>query len=135
MGLVLRGLAIDAARVGFTVVDLARLFGKALADVIAIGLDLGPQLAEFLPDLDRHGRHLGGGCRGLLAALADARRHGSLGGFGIAAFGAGELAAGHLPVGGAAVTKPGLEDMALGAFDVEQDHCRAILLPRTAGYM
>src|SRR5260370_25637545 len=64
-GLVLRGLAIDAAGVALAVVDLARFLGKLVADIVAIGLDLGAQLTELLADLDRHGRHLGGRCGGL----------------------------------------------------------------------
>jgi hypothetical protein len=46
LGLGVARFAIDTARVGLAVVDLAGLFGEALSDVIAVGLDLAPQFGQ-----------------------------------------------------------------------------------------
>src|SRR5258708_36505087 len=61
-GLLVAGLAIDAALVALAVVDLARLLGKLVADMLAVLLDLLAHLDQGFPQLLRHllghARHL-----------------------------------------------------------------------------
>src|SRR6266851_10435581 len=107
VGLLVAGLAIDAALVALAVVDLARLLGELVADMLAVLLDLLAHLEQRLAQLLRHvlghGRHLlllrrrrRRGCRGRrfdvrpLASFAKARRHRRAGNLGVAAHGAAD---------------------------------------------
>ena len=49
-----RGFAIDAAGIGFAVVDPARLFGEIAADVVAILLHLGTHALQQSDKLRGH---------------------------------------------------------------------------------
>src|SRR5262249_38359557 len=67
-----RGLAIDAAPFDLVVMDLSRLLGEPVADIIGILLDMAPKLAHRLDELGRLGLLLAGEHRH--AALAAAVR-------------------------------------------------------------
>ena len=100
--------------------DAARLLGKALADVIAVGLDLAPHLRQ-------RGAHLGRRDRRLVARASDIGRHQRLLDLRIAAIRTGDLARLLLRLKPVAVAEPALEFMAGSASQREQDH-RADLL-------
>src|ERR1700758_1332253 len=63
------GFAINAVRIDFAIVDAPGFFRKALADVIAVGLDLPPHFDQRGAELCRRDR------RGNLPRSAEARRH------------------------------------------------------------
>ncbi len=126
-GLVDRRLAVDAAAGGLAVMDLARLLGKALADVVEGLLDMlakRAQLAHRPGDGRRRVCRRAFGGQSLVSASAarDLGRHRRLGDPAVAADRADDLARGGLRVVGRAVTKPSLEDVVMGAFEVEDDH-------------
>src|SRR5262245_47329758 len=148
LGLLARGLAVDAARRGLLVVDLARLLGEARTDVLRLGLDLGAHLAHGggqlavggeavrlglrlrgrSRGLRRGGRLSGGLGRPLLGgALGDAGRHQRLLDPGRAAARTVDLAALGLAVEGRAVGEPGLELVTLVAFEPVADHEASLL--------
>ena len=54
LGLLLAGLAVDAALVALAVVDLARFLGELVADMLAVLLDLGAHLEQRLAQLLGH---------------------------------------------------------------------------------
>src|SRR5438046_67806 len=62
-------LAVDAVRVDFAIMDTPGFFGKSVADVIAMGLDLLPNLTQRRAKLRRRDRRRG------LSRAAEARRH------------------------------------------------------------
>src|SRR5207247_7366752 len=84
--LILARLAIDAVRIDLAVMDAAGLLGKPIADVIAIGLDLLPQLDQRRAELRRRDR------RHCLARPSEARCHHRFLDRGTDAFGAPDLA-------------------------------------------
>src|SRR5690606_18564126 len=47
-GLLGRGVAVDATRVGLAVMDLARLFGELVPDIVAGGFDMPAKLAQLV---------------------------------------------------------------------------------------
>src|SRR5438046_447714 len=51
--LLFAGLAVDAVRIDFAIVDAPGFFGEALADVIAVGLDLPPHFEQRRAKLRR----------------------------------------------------------------------------------
>src|SRR4029077_9613574 len=114
--LVLARLAIDAVRIDLTVMDAAGLFGKAGADVIAIGLDLPAQLDQCRAKLRRRDR--GHGFPGSAAAGG----HYCLINRGIAAFRTGDVTRLPLRLERVPVAKPALELVAAGATQRAQDH-------------
>src|SRR3546814_1895012 len=97
LGLVLAGLAVDVALVGFAIMDFARLFGELVANVIGVLLDMVAQLAQRLHH-DSFLLHLVGCLRRFRAA--DTGRHRRLGDFPRIAHRARDLAAGRLAVVG-----------------------------------
>src|SRR5438067_399707 len=82
--LLFAGLAVDAVRIDFAIVNAPGFFGEALADVIAVGLDLPPHLDQRCAKLCRRDRW-----RSLLRS-AEARRHYRFFDRGLTAFGAGD---------------------------------------------
>src|SRR5439155_7311014 len=112
--------AIDAVRIDLAVMNAARLLGKALADVIAIGLDLAAHLRK-------RGEHLSRRDWRLIARASDIGRHQRLLDLRIAAIRTGDLARLLLRLKPVAVAEPALEFMAGSASQREQDH-RADLL-------
>src|SRR5437868_604265 len=54
LGLLVGGLAVDAALVAFAVMDLARLLGELRPDMLAVLLDLLAQLEQRLAHLLGH---------------------------------------------------------------------------------
>src|ERR1700680_4989536 len=115
--------AIDAVRVGLTVMDATRLLGKALADIVAVLFDLPPHFHQGGAHLRRRYR------QALVARAADIRCHPRLLHLGVAAIRASDLAGLVLCLEALAVADPGLEFMAGRAAQREQDH-RANLLTR-----
>src|SRR5215510_13224986 len=102
LGFFFGGLAVDAALVAFAVMNLARLLGELVADVLAVLLDMLADFDECLAQFLRHvslkrrhllllrrrhwRRHPSRSFDGLLlAALAQARRHRRALDFGVAA--------------------------------------------------
>src|SRR5882757_8494279 len=131
-GLLVAGLAVDAALVALAVMDLARLLGELAADMLAVLLDLLAHLEQGFAQLLRHvlghGRHLlllrrrSSRSRGNrrfdvrpLASFAEARRHGRAGDLGVAAHGAADQGLLFLAFVGLAVLEPALEFVAFGA--------------------
>src|SRR5690242_1844114 len=104
--------------------DAARLFGEAIADMLAIGFDLPAQLLQHLPYLPRRRWR----CLGHWRA-GHSRRHRGLFDGGIAAIRASHLLPATLPVEGGAVTEPGFEFVPGRASQLEQDHSRSDSLP------
>src|SRR6266851_4938096 len=133
VGLLVAGLAIDAALVALAVVDLARLIGELVADMLAVLLDLLAHLeqgfAQLLRHVPGHGCHLLLLRRGswrrsgsgrhfdvrLLAAFAEARRHQGTRDLGVAAHGAADQGLLFLAFVGLAVLEPAFELVAFGA--------------------
>src|SRR5579863_2188950 len=96
--------------------NLARFLGKALADIIAIGLDLTAQL-------DKRRAQLGGRQRrGLPARAPDPRRHQRLLDLRVAAIRAGDLARLLLGLEAVAIAEPALEFVARSAAQGKEDH-------------
>src|SRR6266478_7358808 len=114
--LVLARLAVNAVRVDLTIMDSAGLFGKAGADVIAIGLDLPAQLDHRRAKLRRRDRGHG------FPGSAETGCHYRLLNRGIAALGTGDVARLPLRLERVPVAKPALELVAAGATQREQDH-------------
>src|SRR6202022_1911297 len=114
--LVLARLAVDAVRVDLTIMDAADLFGKAGADVIAIGLDLSAQLDQCGAKLRRRDRGHG------FPGSAETGCHYCLLNRDIAAFGTGNVARLLLRLERVPVAKPALELVAVGTTQREQDH-------------
>ena len=133
LGFLVRGLAVDAALVALAIMDLARLVGEFVANVLAVLLDLGAhlqqRLAQFLGHLAGKGCHLrrlghgdrrrrghGGHVGGRLVALGpqpwghQGARH-----LGVAADGATHQGLLFLTLVGLAVLEPAVELVALGA--------------------
>src|SRR3954451_19226046 len=110
------GFAIDGARIDLSVMDLARLLGEALADIVAIALDLAAEFDQCRTHLRRRER------RDILVRPADIRRHQRLLDPVIAATRAGDLADLLLGLKGVAAAKPALEFVFGGAAQREPDH-------------
>src|SRR5258707_100884 len=66
-------LAVNAARISLAVMNAACLFGETLAYIVAIRLDMAPQLLQGFAQVGRRRRRLG------LARARHARRHRRLG--------------------------------------------------------
>src|SRR5438445_13281606 len=109
-------LAIDAVRIDLTVVNTAGFFRKAIADVIAVGLDAAAHLDQRCAKLSGRNRRRG------FPRAAETRSHYRLFDRSIAAIGAGNLAGLLLCFEPVAVTKPPLELMAVSTTQREQDH-------------
>src|SRR5215469_2283907 len=109
------GLAIDAMRVDFTIMDPPGFLGKAVADVITMRLDLPTHLEQRRPELRR-------GDRRSFPRARQAWRHHRLFYRRIAAFRARNLAGLLLCLEAVPVTKPPLEFMAVRTAQREQDH-------------
>src|SRR6516225_4427393 len=126
-GLVLTRFAIDAVRIDLAIVDAASLLGKAIADIIAVGLDLPAQLDQCCTELyGRHRRHR-------FARSAETRGHHRFFHRSVAAFGAGDLTGLLLRLEPVPVTKPPLEFVAASTAQREQDHrddLRSVLYTR-----
>src|SRR5258708_22532752 len=145
LGLLVGGLAIDAALVALAVVDLARFLGELRPDMLAVLLDLLAQLQERLAHLLGHmlgqRRHLlllRGRCRSgrrcglrlrfdhglahLVTSPADARRHAGARHLAVAAHGAADQGLLFLSFVGLAVLEPALELVALGAAQSVKKH-------------
>src|SRR5260221_525429 len=118
-----RGLAIDPARIDFAVMDAPRLLGKALANIIAILLDL-------LTHRHQHRAHLHGGDRRpiALARAADIRRHRRLFDLGVAAMRTGNPVSLLLRLKRVAVAEPRLEPVIGRAAQGAQDHRIRLLI-------
>src|SRR6202035_5056521 len=114
--LLLAGLAVDAVRIDFAIMDAPGFFGKALADVIAMALDLPPHFQQRRAKLCRRYR------RRCLPRSAEARRHYRFLDRGLTAFGAGDLAGLLLRLEPISVTKPSVELVAMSTAQREQDH-------------
>src|SRR5580692_3953624 len=112
----LAGLAVDAVRIDLAIVDAPGFFRKALADVIAVGLDLPPHFDQRGAELCR------GDWRGDLPRSAEARRHYRFLDRGLTAFGAGDLAGLLLRLEPVSVTKPPFELVAMSTAQRKQDH-------------
>src|SRR5690349_9321416 len=113
--LLFAGLAIDAVRIDFAVVNAPGFFGKALADVIAVGLDLSPHLEQRRAKLGRGDR------RRCFFRSGEARRHHRFFDRGLTAFGASDLASLLLRLEPISVTKPSFELVAISTAQREQD--------------
>src|SRR5690606_32618132 len=121
-------LAIDAARLGLVVVDLARLLGEALADIVGILGDVPAQFAHRLAQrlLARGGRRgqphpVAAALALLLRRTAERRRHQRLLDPGRAAH--RTFRAVLVEIGAGA--EPGFELMVALAAKLETDHRRA----------
>src|SRR5689334_23653747 len=101
--------------------DATGFFGKAVAHIVAVGLDLPTHLYQGRPKLC--GRHR----RRTLLRAADTRRHYRLLDRSLTAFGAGDLTRLLLRLESVPVTKPSFELVAFSTSQREQDH-RANLL-------
>ena len=97
------GLAVNAARVGLAIVNLARLFGELRTDIVAIFLDLLTQRDQRLPHLHRRHR------RPRSRAFPMLGRHQRLLDLRVAAFRAGDLARLLLRLTGRAIAEPRFE--------------------------
>src|SRR5437660_723075 len=80
------GLAVDAVRIDFAIVDAPGFFGEALADVIAVALDLPPHFEQRRAKLRRGDRWR------TLPRAGETWRHHRFLDRGLTAFGAGDLA-------------------------------------------
>src|SRR5580693_1923792 len=114
--LLFAGLAVDAVRIDFAIVDAPGFFGKALADVIAMGLDPPPHFDQRRAKLCRRNR------RRSLPRAAEAWRHHRFLHRGLTAFGARDLAGLLLRLEPVSVTKPPFELVAMSTAQREQDH-------------
>src|SRR4051812_35537708 len=109
LGLLVAGLAIDAALRRLAIMDAACLFGEARPDIVAIGLDLLAQLLEHRLGVERHAGGRRRYRRRRLARLADPRRHHRLADLAVAAQGTAQLLLRQLRLIGGAAREPALE--------------------------
>src|SRR6516165_1728224 len=115
-GFFVTGFAINAVRVDLAVVNAAGFLGKAVANVVAIRLDLPPHLPQRRAEL------CGGHRREGLSRASQTRCHYRLLDRSVTATRAGDLTRLLLHLEPVSVTKPPLELMTVSAPQREQDH-------------
>ena len=116
-------LAVDAARFGFAIVDLPRLLGEAIADIVTVAFDVLTQRHQSLAHL----------LRGIVAVGAATlgchrRRHDRLRDLAVAAGRADNLLLLHLPLESLVAAKPAFELVPAGATEIKVNH-------RSANYL